>query len=324
MGGQRLGIEVPGARAEEVLSRIRRAEGLGIHAAWLTTGGTAVVGGGVRRDSLALLSAAAAQTDRIALGTAILVTWPRHPVAVVEYVQVVDQIAPGRFRLGLGTSGKAIVEEAYGAKFTAPMSQLREYVKITRGILKDASVDFQGEYYSSKGKIREPVDVPVMISALQPGAFEVAGAETDGAISWICPMTYLRDYGLPAMKKGAESAGRETPPLVAHAAICVHEDRDEVRESFLERYTMYMGRSYYTNMFTLAGHPEVREGVWSDGMMDSVLYSGTEEQVARRLSELFAIGAEEVFVTPLAAGSDRDASFDRALRLVGSVAESLN
>ena len=324
MATQRLGIEVPGATAEEVLSRIRRAEELGVHSAWLTTGGAAVVGGGVRRDSLALLAAAAAQTSHIALGTAILVTWPRHPIAVVEYTQVISQIAPGRFRLGLGTSGKAIVEEAYGIHFTAPMSQLREYVKITRGILTEASVDFQGQYYSSKARIREPVDAPVMISAVQPGAFEVAGAETDGAISWICPMTYLRDHGLPAMEKGAESAGRPTPPLIAHAAICVHEDPDEVREAFLERFTMYMGRPNYARMFTTAGYPEVNEGVWSDAMVNSVLYSGDEEQVVRRLGELFAIGATEIFVSPLAAGPDREASFDRALRLVGDVATSLD
>jgi alkanesulfonate monooxygenase SsuD/methylene tetrahydromethanopterin reductase-like flavin-dependent oxidoreductase (luciferase family) len=324
MNGQRLGIEVPGARAEEVLSRIRRAEELGIHSAWLTTGGTAVVGGGVRRDSLALLAAAAAQTDRIALGTAILVTWPRHPIAVVEYVQIVDQIAPGRFRLGLGTSGKAIVEQAYGTRFTAPMSQLREYVKITRTILTEASVDFKGDYYSSTGIIGAPVDVPVMISAVQPGAFEVAGAETDGAISWICPITYLRDHALPAIQKGAESVGRPTPPLIAHAIICVHDDEAEAKAAFLERFTMYMGRPNYARMFTTAGYPEVHEGVWSDGMIKSVMYSGNEEQVAQRLAELLAIGPQEVFVTPLAAGSDRAASFDRALRLVGGIAKSLN
>ena len=87
---------------------------------------------------------------------------------------------------------------------------------------------------------------------------------------------------------------------------------------------MYMGRPNYARMFTTAGFPEVNEGVWSDGMIRSVLYSGSEKQVAQGLAELFAIGAAEVFVTPLAAGSDRAASFDRALQLVGDVSQSLN
>ena len=59
-------------------------------------------------------------------------------------------------------------------------------------------------------------------------------------------------------------------------------------------------------------------------MIKSVMYSGNEGQVTQRLAELLAIGPQEVFVTPLGAGSDRAASFDRALRLVGGIAKSLN
>ena len=72
---------------------IERAEELGVSAAWLTTGGA-------RPDGLTIFAAAAVKTSRILLGTSIVPTWPRHPIAVAQQVQVLDQLSGGRFRWG--------------------------------------------------------------------------------------------------------------------------------------------------------------------------------------------------------------------------------
>ena len=48
-------------------------------------------------------------------------------------------------------------------------------------------MDIDGTYYKAHDAISEPLDVPVMASALQRGSFELCGEEADGAISWICP-----------------------------------------------------------------------------------------------------------------------------------------
>jgi len=73
--------------------------------------------------------------------------------------------------------------------------------------------------------------VPVMAAALGEKAYELCGAEADGAISWVCPGAYLHDVALPALHRGADSAGRPVPPLVAHAPVCVHDHAEEVREA---------------------------------------------------------------------------------------------
>ncbi|HMM95503.1 MAG TPA: hypothetical protein PKA89_10755 [Phycicoccus sp.] len=53
--------------------------------------------------------------------------------------------------------------------------------------------------------------MPVMAAALRPRSYEIAGELSDGAISWMCPLGYLTGLALPALKRGANAASRETP-----------------------------------------------------------------------------------------------------------------
>ncbi len=311
MAEKLVGVAVGGNTISEVHSLILRAEELGIDAAWMTTGGT-------RLDSMTCFAATAAFTKRIKLGTSIVPTYPRHPLVMVQQAQVVAQLAPGRFRLGVGPSHRPIIENM-GLEFNAPLDHLKEYLQILKAVLQQGKVDFYGEHYQAHDSIPEPVDIEIMASALRKGSFELCGAEADGAISWICPGTYLRDVALPAMQAGAQRAGRSTPPLIAHAPVCVHENAAEVRAAVREQL-MNPSLPYYQRMLIAAGYPEASEGVWSDAMIDGGVIWGDESQAAERISELFAFGATEVLVSPITAGADTAASLDRTMRLLGQAA----
>jgi F420-dependent oxidoreductase-like protein len=311
------GIAGSAAEGPAVLAGIEQAEQMGIPAVWLTTGGVGL-------DALTLFAAAAARTSRIRLGTSIIPTFPRHPLMVVQQVQVLAQLAPGRFRLGLGPSHRPTMESIFGVDFRAPLGHLREYVQIVKTLLSRGSVNFDGKYYHAHGQIRMPVDVPVMASALQRKSFELCGEETDGAISWVCPGVYLRDVALPAMRAGAEKAGRPVPPLLAHAPICVHGKPDEVRAAVQQQLANYVRLPFYIQMFTAAGFPEAAAGTWSDAMIEAIVLSGEESRVADRLQELFALGASEILVSPLLVGSDRAASLERTLRLVADLTKQVS
>ena len=310
---QLVGVAVGGATAQETLGRIERSEQAGIPAAWMTTGGA-------RPDSLTIFAAAAERTQRIKLGTSIVPAFPRHPLVMAQQVQVVAQLAPGRFRLGIGPSHRPTMR-AMGVNFRSPLNQLREYLQILKALLQTGQVDFDGSYYQAHETIPEPVDVPVMASALQRGSFELCGAEADGAISWICPGTYLRDVGLPAMKAGAEQAGRAVPPLIAHAPVCVHENAEEVRAA-VRRQIMNVRMPFYQRMLVQAGYPEASQGTWSDAMIDAVVFWGDETRVAERIREMFSFGAAEVLVSPIGAGEDQTESVHRATRLLAELAKS--
>ena len=311
---QRIGVTAMGGDSTEVVARITEFERLGILAAWLTTGGAGL-------DGLTLFAAAAARTERILLGTCITPTYPRHPLTTVQQVQVVAQLAPGRFRLGLGPSHKVGIEATYGIPHRAPITNLREYIQVVKSLLREGSVDFDGSQYHAHARLPgQPVpDVPVMASALRRRSFEACGEAADGAISWVCPGVYLRDVALPAMEEGARRAGRETPPLIAHAPVCVHDDLEEARTAAREQLGAYPRSPFYQEMFAAAGHPEAREAAWSDGMIDDVVLIGDEERVASRLRELFAWGSTEIIAHPVSAGPDREGSMRRTLQLIASV-----
>ena len=115
MSPKTIGVAIFGPNSSAILAGVERAEELGIPAAWLTTGPAGL-------DALTLLASAAVRTERILLGTAITPTYPRHPVVTAQQVQVLAQLAPGRFRLGVGPSHRPIIEETFGIKLQAPLA----------------------------------------------------------------------------------------------------------------------------------------------------------------------------------------------------------
>ena len=316
MTEKRIGVAVTASDSNSALAAIEDLEQRGISAAWVTSGSA---GGG---DGLGVLAAAASRTQRIMLGTAIMQTFPRHPVAMAQQALVVAQLAPGRLRLGLGTSGRGGMEQTIGADFRAPLAHLREYIRIEKALLQQGSVDHAGRYYQARSRIASPVEMPVMAAALGVKAYELCGAEADGAISWVCPAVYLRDVALPAMHRGAESANRPVPPLVAQVPVCVHDNRDEAREAVRRQFAGFARAPFYQNMFAAAGFPEVSEGSWSDAMVDAVALYGDEGQVAEGLQGLFSAGATEIMASPVAAGADGAGSVDRALNLLAQVGQA--
>ena len=305
-----IGVDVSGDNTDQALARILRCEAAGIPAVWMTTGGAQL-------DSITVMAAAAGRTKTVKFGTSIVPIFPRHPLVMAQQAQVVGQLAPGRFRLGIGPSHRPSMR-SMGIAMRDPLGHLREYLRILKSLLQTGAVDFDGEFYQAHEAIPEPLDIPVMASALQQRSFELCGAESDGAISWICPGTYLRDMALPAMDRGAKEAGRRTPPLIAHAPACVHENFADVRAA-VQREMGHPRMPFYQRMLADAGFPEAANGAWSDAMVDSIVLWGDEAKVTERINELFAWGAAEVLISPVGAGDDEAESVHRTTRLIAKL-----
>src|SRR5690606_12774976 len=237
----------------ELVEAVRRAEERGVEAVWLPQGG-------VSPDTMMLLAAAAMVASRIRMGTSIIPTWPRAPIFIAQQVMALEGLAPGRFRLGNGPSTPAAMVPMYGADYREPLAHLREYLTVLRSFLHEGAVDFQGRFVSARVRLREgPLPVPVMASALSPGAFRLCGEAADGAISWMAPWRYLRDTALPALRQGAEAAGREPPPLIAHVPVCLDTDADVVRAAVQDQVGQYGKFPFYQARFRAAGYGDTSE-----------------------------------------------------------------
>ena len=307
-----LGVAVHAPTPAETLATMRRAEDLGVAAAWLTTGG-------VGPDGLTLLAAAAAQTSRIKLGTSIVPTFPRHPLVVVQQTLVLASIAPGRFRLGVGPSHRPAIETTFGIPFDHPLEHLREYVTILKQGLQQGTIDFDGKWLHAHGRVPNPPNVPVLTSALRQGSYELAGEVADGAISWITPAAFLRDAARPALLRGAaRRTDDRLPILVGHVFAAVTDDSQRALQVGRERLAGYARAQFYQEMFAAAGFPEARQGVIDDELVKSIVVHGDEQAVRASLERFAGAGLDELIVSPLVVGSDERESIDRTLRALSA------
>ena len=307
-----VGVHIAGTSVPKILDSIVAAERAGVQCAWMTCGGAAP-------DPLAIFAAAALKTTRILLGTSIMPTFPRHPLALVQQSLVVDALAPGRLRLGVGPSHKPSIEGTWGIPFERPQEHLREYLTILRAALNDGKVDFDGRRLKAHVQLAGPTRVTVMASALRAIGFRTCGELADGAISWVCPLPYLRDVAAPALREGAQKAGRATPPLIAHVPVAVSEDIAAVRRGAAEQLGRYPRVPYYSQMFQDAGFPEAKDGTLSDRMIDALVVHGSAARVKERLRALPSFGANELLAMPILPPGDADA-FARTLTTMGELA----
>ena len=311
----RIGLVIRAADTAAVVEAIVAAEQAGVRQAWMTQGAAAP-------DTLLTFAAAAMRAQRIVLGTAIVPTYPRHPLALAQQALALTNLAPGRLRLGIGASHRNIMENVYGLALDAPLAHLSEYVTIVRALLWKGAVTHAGAHYRVTATLPRPAQPPILISALRAGAFRLAGEIADGALSWVCPPAYLLETALPALRAGAAAAGRPAPPLVAHVPVALSQDRPATLAAARQALSVYARQPFYAGMFADAGFPVTETGELSEGLLENLVVAGDEAAVAERLRDLLAAGLDELMVMPIPI-ADAPTEATRLATLVGQMSQTL-
>ncbi len=310
-----IGLHMAARDGKGSLEQIVAAEQAGIDVAWMTCGGVAP-------DPIAVFSAAALRTERVDFGTCIMPTFPRHPLALAQAAIVVDSLAPGRLRLGIGPSHEPAMRGTWGLDFTRPLEHLREYVTILNASFRDGRVDFDGKRLQAHAQFAGPAAIRVMVSALRHNAFSLAGEMTEGGISWVTPPEHIRDVAVPALAEGAAKAGRSAvPPAIVHVPIIVSTDQAAVHAQARAQMGFYQRLPFYQAMWLEAGYPDAAGTEFTQVMIDALVVSGSEQQVADRIRALPSFGAGEIIAMPLLLADDKDAR-TRTIRLLGELAQS--
>jgi 5,10-methylenetetrahydromethanopterin reductase len=104
-------------------------------------------------DAVGALTVAATQTKRIELLTAVVPSFPRHPMSLAQQALTAQAAACGRFTLGIGVSHRPVIERVLGRSYEHPATQMREYLRVLLPLLKGETVEFNGDVYRVRGAL---------------------------------------------------------------------------------------------------------------------------------------------------------------------------
>jgi F420-dependent oxidoreductase-like protein len=301
------------------IARIEQLERLGFH--------SAVMGHAMDFDPIAVFALAGARTERILLTTAVVPLFSRHPISLAMSAATAQAASRGRFRLGIGPSHQPVVEHVYGLAYDKPVRRVREYVTIVRELLQQGATRYRGELYRVQAAhaVEGGGGVPVLISALADQMCRTAGAVSDGVLPWLAPARYVAERIAPAVRAGAEAAGRTPPPIIAENACALASDpaagarRGPARDGLLpgdarlSRAVRARGRA--RSVGRTAGRLDRRDDRGGAAV-------GRRDRLADAVEGYFKAGADEVVLSPVGVGADPARNYERALEVLGELARA--
>lgn len=285
----RLGCQIEAGRSlPEAVERARLAEKLGYESIW-----SSQLPGS--RDTALVLAAYAQATERVRLGTAVLPIYTRHPTAMAQMAQTLDELSGGRFVLGLGVSHQVTVEGMWGLRLEHPAAAMREYVEILRASFREGSAAFAGKHFTARWAYAAPrnPDLPIVVAALGEKMLEMAGELADGVSLWMCSPAYVRDVVVPHVRAGRERAGRSLQgfEIVAAVPVCLAADLDRARAAFRQTVERYAGLPFYRRMLDASGfQAELERGEVSDAMLRELSGIGDAAAIKEAIERYRAAG----------------------------------
>jgi 5,10-methylenetetrahydromethanopterin reductase len=269
-----------------------RADIAAAHAAGFTNYWTPQIFG---PDALTAIAIVSQSVPDIRIGTAVVPTYPRHPMALAQQALTVSQVSGGRLDLGIGLSHKPVVEGMWGMSFDRPVKHMSDYLKILMPLLHDGSVSFGGESLTGRGQIDVPAEAPpVHIAALGEQMLKLAGRYADGTITWMTGPVTIGSLTAPTINAAAEAAGRPAPQVIAAVPVCVTNDVAGARARAARDYVIYGQLPSYRAMLD-------NEGL---GGPEDLALIGSADQVAEGLQRFADAGATTVVANPFGSADD--------------------
>lgn len=301
----KIGINGAGSAStiDQLVAVARKSEEAGFDSFW-----TAQIFG---FDALTSLAVVGREVERIELGTAVVPTYPRHPMMLAGQALTVQAATANRLVLGIGLSHRIVVENLWGYSYDTPVRHMREYLSALLPLLRGESVDVHGEEITCVGSLDfDPGDVhapDVLVAALGARMLSLAGSNGCGTVTWCTGERALLDHVVPRITASAESAGLPAPRVVAALPICVTSDEPAARALVAEQFVIYGGLPSYRAMLDLDD---------ADGPAD-VAIVGDEDHVSAALARLGDGGVTDfsaVITAPSAGDRNRTWELLRSLR----------
>jgi len=292
----RIGIgigDIAGAPADVdgLVAQAKRAEADGFASGWFAN----IFG----MDAIMAAAICGRETDRLELGTAVVPTYPRHPIAMAQAALSAQAVARGRFTLGIGLSHQVVIETMLGLSFAKPYSHMREYLAVLAPLIRSGSVQFAGEEFrvAANLSVSGATPCPILLAALASRMLALAGREGDGTITWMTGPRTIREHTAPRIREAAAKAGRPAPRIVVGLPVAVTRAAGAARESAGRGFEIYGMLPSYRAMLD-------RER--AEGPAD-VAVVGDESAVGEQLERLADAGATDFLAVPFRVEGDPEA-----------------
>jgi 5,10-methylenetetrahydromethanopterin reductase len=326
-----LGAE-PGAR---FLDEVKLAEQLGFHGFFHNDKKWA-------REVFSRLGAATQCTTTIGLGTSVVDPYTRHAALLAQAAATLAELAPGRFRVIMGSGSHFETLPGYGSP--KPVAGLREAAELMQRLWRGEKVTIDGEVVKFKNGSLDwkPTEIPQLyIASRGPQILRLAGTVADGVLvgSFATPpgIDYAKEHILPGLE--ASKRSWRDIRLCSWIYLSVLEREDDPVPEGIKRgvsFAFWSSRKALSALVdTLA--PDASDAFrtfirdapheWSPpimdelrrllprGVIDSLALVGTAEQVVERLKALEAAGVQEIVIWPFPVqGQDMNAFMHRLAR----------
>lgn len=263
-------------------------------------------------DALAVALLVAEHTERLTVRTSVALAFVRSPTLTAYAAWDLAAFSGGRFELGLGTQIRQNITERMAMPWSPPVERLRQYLDVLdalyRAFRTGEAPRVEGDVYSvtrlqpyfNPGPDDVTVIPPTWLGGVNTGVCELAGERADGFVTHPTNSDprYLEAVALPALRAGAERAGRPVPPVVAGAALITGRDDAAVaaeRERQRRMFAFLYSTPAYRRTLELYGWDDlagelqalVRSDRWddlpalvTDELLDTLLPSGRHDELA--------------------------------------------
>jgi probable F420-dependent oxidoreductase len=234
----RLGLNLPYAegsmagrtpRWPDILAMATTAESIGLDAVWLSDH----LGFGDPEgewhgawESWTLLSALAASTQRVRLGTYVSAAPLRNPGLLAKMAETLDEVSGGRVILGLGAGWNEPEYRAFGVPFDHRFDRFEDALRIVTSLLRTGRADHEGTFAQARAARLEPrgprpAGLPILVGAAGPRMLRLAAELADEWNAGMRDVDELRPL-VAALDQACASVGRDPATLVRSAEVLIH------------------------------------------------------------------------------------------------------
>jgi probable F420-dependent oxidoreductase len=255
-------------------------------------------------DAFTPLALASTWAPTLQLGSAIAPVFTRGPGLLAMTAAALAEVAPDRFRLGIGASSPVVVQDWNARSYVDPYGHTRDMLRFLRKALAGELVDETYPTFSVRRfKLERPPasSPPVLLAALRARMLRLAAAEADGVI-----LNWLAAGDVPKVSDELKQAKTDFE-TVARIFVCPTDDVQYARDLGRRMIAGYLTVPAYAEFHRWLGRGEVFDPMWKawasgdrrgataaipDDVVDDLVLHGTPEACREQVAEYVAQGVQ--------------------------------